>query len=93
MHVGIARHAEGTLRGKDDKRPPTRGGGAHGSRKNFAAAHRAGCRPRSPIRINDSGRPGETGGWHGEAARRRAVARGAGASSIPRRERLASRED
>lgn len=72
--------APGTLRallGKDGKRTPIRGDGAHGSRKNFAAVRMAGYRPRAPIRTADSGRSGGTEGWHEEAALQLAGVRGA----------------
>jgi len=93
-----ALEGSGALQGVDGEGPPIHGDGAYSSRKNFAAARRAGYRLRAPIKINDSGRSNGTEGWHEETAWQQAGVRGAAArgvdvSRISRKEKAARRED
>jgi len=83
------------LRGRNGERPPVHGDGAHGSRKNFSAARRAGYVLWAPTGITDSGRFRGTEGWHEDAVwqftgTRGAAARGVGC--VKRKDRLAFRE-
>jgi len=88
----------GALRRGDGTKTPVHGDGAHGSRKNFAAARRAGYTLRAPMRITDSGRSNGTKGLHEEGVwqftgARGAAARGADVGRIDRKKKAACRED